>query len=132
MKLRKLYTEILLESMKSKKSFSGEYAVLDFYLGSVHIGQTQTRLKKGWNQVHISVNEEFQKKGYGAEMLKLSAKHFDYVCIPDGRIVNPNVYKLFTKIESDPKYEVFRNEKFKETVISSKKFTPEDILEKIK
>lgn len=116
----------LLEILKSKESFDGEFKVFKYYDNSEYIGHIHLRLKKGWNQLHIEVEEQFQRKGYAVKMIEDLLSQVHYVSIPEGRIVNDNIYKIIKKFESNPKYEVWKT-KYNEWIISDKNRSKLDI-----
>ena len=109
--------DLLMEKLKRKKSTSGEYMRLDFYDKGEHVGFTNIRLKKGWNQLHIEVKDEHQRKGYAYKFIEGNLDEYDYVVFPDDRVLNPMLFKVINKFKGKSKYDVFRNEKYNETII---------------
>lgn len=123
--------DLLKETIQGRKSTFGEFIRIDFVDGNTPIGYTNIRLKKGWNQLHIDVNELQQGKGYAQQMIAYNINEYDYVTFPDDRITNPLMKKVISKFERDSKYEVFRTS-YDETVISNKNQSKQAILDKLK
>lgn len=123
--------DILKEAITGKKQPYGEFIRIDFHDGDSAIGYTNIRLKKGWNQLHIDVKDEFQGKGYAVQMIEYNIKEYAYVVFPDDRITNPLMQKVIKKFETNSKYEVFRTP-YDETVISNKSKSKQDILDILK
>lgn len=123
--------DILKEAITGKKQPYGEFIRIDFHDGDNAIGYTNIRLKKGWNQLHIDVKDEFQGKGYAVQMIEYNIKEYAYVVFPDDRITNPLMQKVIKKFETNSKYEVFRTP-YDETVISNKSKSKQDILDILK
>ena len=124
--------DLLKEQLKWKKSTNGNFMQLDFYDSGKHVGYTNIRLKRGWNQLHVNVKDEYQHKGYAQKFIGDNLDEYDYVVFPDNRVVNPLFKKVIKKFKSKPKYDVFRNKKYKETIISNKKKSKEEILDNLK
>ena len=122
---------LLSEIIKGKKSPFGEFIRIDFTDNGNPIGYTNIRLKKGWNQLHIDVEELQQGKGYAQQMIEYNINEYNYVTFPDDRITNPIMEKIIEKFKSNSKYEVFRTS-YDETVISNKKQSKQEILDKLK
>jgi hypothetical protein len=123
--------DLLSEIIKGRKSTFGEYIRIDFTDNSKPIGYTNIRLKKGWNQLHIDVEELQRGKGYAQQMIEYNINEYNYVTFPDDRITNPIMEKIIEKFKSNSKYEVFRTS-YDETVISNKKQSKQEILDKLK
>lgn len=94
----------IFESLKLKKHNNGEFIQFDFYDGINYIGNINLRLKRGWNQLHIDIDEKFQGKSYGALMIGEIINEYGYISIPDGRIINSNMHKLFEKLKQKFNY----------------------------
>jgi len=122
---------LLKEIIKGKKSTFGEFVRIDFTDNGKSVGYTNIRLKKGWNQLHIDVEESEQGKGYAQQMIEYNISVYDYITFPDDRITNPLMKKVIEKFESDSRYEVFRTS-YDETVISNKKQSKQEILDTLK
>ena len=123
--------DLLKEKLTGKRSPYGEYIRIDFSDSGQNIGYTNIRLKKGWNQLHIDVKDEFQGKGYAKRMIEYNLQEYEYVVFPDDRITNPLMKKIIKKFETDSRYEVFRTP-YDETVISNKTKSKQDILDILK
>lgn len=136
MKLKTLLTQIIKEevgkslienitdNLKWKKSTNGEFIQYDFTDNGNYIGNINLRLKKGWNQLHIDIKSEYQGKGYAIKMIDKILNEYTYISIPDGRIVNNNMYKVIDKLTK--KYNSYRTE-FDETVIYTNQANLDDI-----
>lgn len=124
--------DLLTEKLKRKKSTFGDYIQLDFYDKGEHVGFTNIRLKKGWNQLHVNVKDEHQRKGYAQQFIEGNLDEYDYVVFPDDRVLNRAFFKVINKFKNKSKYDVFRNEKYDETIISNKKKSKDKILDKLK
>ena len=123
--------DLLKEKFTGKRSPYGEYIRIDFSDSGQNIGYTNIRLKKGWNQLHIDVKDEFQGKGYAKRMIEYNLQEYEYVVFPDDRITNPLMKKIIKKFVTDSRYEVFRTP-YDETVISNKTKSKQDILDILK
>lgn len=110
--------------MKVRKAFEGEFIVYSFSNELGKIGKVYLRLKKGWNQLHISINLEFQNQGFAEKLIGYVVDQNGYVNIPNGRIANVNMYKVIEKMKN--KYEVQFDKEFEEYKISKKNLN-EDI-----
>lgn len=56
-----------------KKSFDGEFLVYNFYNKNPddYIGHVHLRLKKGWNQIHVEIdNQNYRGKGISFDMIE--------------------------------------------------------------
>lgn len=92
------------ENVNFKSSTNGEFMQYDFYDNGKHIGNINLRLKRGWNQLHIDINPEFQKKGYSIIMISEIIEKFGYISIPEGRIINNDMYKVINRLKSRYNY----------------------------
>lgn len=126
MKIVKTIEEFINESLKFKKSFDGMFYEYDFFDGNTLIGNAHVRVKKGWNQFHIEVNSEFQGKGYAKQIFEIIIDLYDYISIPDGRILNPIIYKIIDGFKANSKYECWET-KYDENIISNRKRSREEI-----
>jgi GNAT superfamily N-acetyltransferase len=104
--------------MKIKEGFDGEMKTFTFSKNDKEIGAVFLRLKKGWNQLHISIQKDYQKKGYGAQLISSVIDKVGHIAVPDDRIVNDNFKKLFDKLDKS-KYEIKRTE-YDETLVYKK------------
>ena len=114
------------ERLEYKKSTDGEFIVYNFYQSNEYIGHIHIRLKKGWNQLHIEIERQFRNKGLSFEMINIVLNIYNYVSIPEGRIVNPLIYKIIEKFKKDSRYEVWQTE-YEEWIISNKKVNADKI-----
>lgn len=94
----------IIETLKLKKHNNGEFIQFDFYDDNTYIGNINLRLKRGWNQIHIDIKDEFQGKGYVIQMISDIINNYDYVSIPEGRIINNNMNKVIFKLKEKFKY----------------------------
>lgn len=95
------------------------------------IGRVFVRIKRGWNQTHISIAPEYQGKGYGMNMLRYVAKSMDYIVINKNRVVNSDIYKVIKKMREFEDLEIFEDD-MGDTVISSGKLDKKTIIDKLK
>lgn len=108
-KLINIYEGLSNDNLLSfKVAPNAEFMEHTFYANDTVIGTTNIRLKKGWNQLHISINPKFQGKGYAERMIGAMIIKYKYVSIPEGRIINDNVHKVINKLKS--KYNVHKTE----------------------
>ena len=119
--------------MKYKINFEGPYKVYNFIDNNNSIGNVKVALKKGWNQLHIDILPEFQKKGYSVIMIKAVVDDLSYCVIPFGRITNENVHKVIQKIGNDKKYSTLIKEIYgqKEYLIFNKSKISEEEIDKL-
>jgi len=62
-------------------------------------------------EIHIDINEKEQGKGLAVKMLKVFLyKEGGVAYFSHGRIINPNVYKVFDKIKQDSNWLVEEEE----------------------
>lgn len=104
--------------LKVKEGVDGEFKTFSFTRGEEKVGTVFLRLKRGWNQLHITVDAKHQGKGLGAQLISSVVDKAGYVSVPDGRIVNENFTKVLNKLDKS-KYEVKRT-KFDETIVYKK------------
>lgn len=123
----KTFKEFLNEGLKYKKDFFDVFLVYNFTDNNKFIGRCSVKLKKNWNQFHIEVEQQFQRQGYSVQMMNQVIDDLNFISIPDGRIINDNIYKIIEKFKLDKKFEVFRTD-YEETIISNKKKTKKEIL----
>ena len=126
------FESLIVESkLRGKKSPFGGFIRIDFTDGTDDIGYTNIRLKKGWNQLHIEIYPEFQRRGYAKLMIAYNIDEYGYVVFPSDRITNDMISKVISKFEMDDEYDVFRTS-YDETVISNKSKSKEEILSTLK
>lgn len=125
---------LLIEQMKLKESLhfeetpSGEFMKLDFYNQlNLHIGTVFIRLKKKWNQVHIDIKEEFQRKGFAAKMLSMVIEDYGHISIPEGRIANQAVMKVIDKLKND--FDYFKTEYDEHILFDNQKIDIDELLD---
>jgi len=101
MKLIEIYRRFIHESgLKFKSSTNGEFVQFDFTDDGNQIGNINLRLKKGWNQLHIDIKDEYQRRGYAMKMISMIIHKYGHISIPEGRIVNPNMKKVIDQLST--------------------------------
>ena len=121
----------IIKGLEAKESTNGIFMQTDFYDNDEHIGFTNIKIKKGWNQFHIQVYDKFQRQGYAKQMFEYNINKYNYIVNAEGRITNPVIYKIIDSFKKNPKYEVF-DTNYDETVISNKKLSKNKILDILK
>ena len=112
------------DNLKFKQSTNGEFIQYDFKDDDNYIGNINLRLKKGWNQLHIDIKPDYQGKGYALQMIDIILKKYTYISIPDGWIVNNNMYKVIDKLTK--KYKSFKTE-YNEIIIYTNAANEEEL-----
>lgn len=125
MKLK--FKNLILTEFKAKKSVSGEFIEYKFFDDNDEvIGVMYIRLKKGWNQIHSTIEKKYQGKGYFTKMLDYVLDKHNYVTIPEDRIHNSIILKIIEKYRKSPKYEIWKTG-YNEWIISNKKIHKDKI-----
>ena len=115
------------DQLNIKKSVNGPFVQFDFYDNDNHIGYTNIKLKKGWNQLHIEIFKEFQGKGYSIPMIEKNIEEYGYIVFSEGRIVNPAIFKIIEKFKNDSEYEVIEYPEYGDFAISNKTKSKEEL-----
>jgi GNAT superfamily N-acetyltransferase len=115
---------------KVKKHNDGMFMHYEFYEDKTLIGAIIFKLKRGWKQTHIDIQEKYQGKGYAVQFLKYVIQKEKYLSIQSGRIINPQVYKVIEKLKADSNIETIHIEKYDEWVFSNKEISREELLKK--
>lgn len=106
------------------------FYVYEFSLYGREVGTVHIKPKRGWNQFHIGIKEEFQGKGYSYKMIEYVIEIHKFITISEGRVLNEVIFKIIDRYKNNPNYEVFETE-FSEWIISNKTKTKQDILTNI-
>lgn len=97
-KMIKLIQLLSENKLAFKKVPNGEFIQFNFSENGTLIGNVNLRLKRGWNQLHIDINDDHQGKGYAERMISMIIQEYGYISIPEGRIINSNMNKVIDKL----------------------------------
>lgn len=117
------------ESLQFKKKSEYPGYSYKFIDNGMEIGTVFVDLKRGWNRLHISINDNWQGKGYATEVISKIIENLGYICIAEGRIINDNVYKVIDKLIKSDRFRYFKTE-YDEHIFTKSDYPFDEIIKK--